>query len=814
MIGFSKPETTKSKKRNQLSWEIAFKSKKFKVSTDHKTGLTTKNDKPKTCFFPDQQNSAKIINRRSSNLESTSTVQEIENETVVEEWMMWNDDSIIEEEQKINEIQEQLSPNGNCTNELQDALNTISSVFVTNNISRNLGEKVFQIARLLNTHQSITLLDVQKTVDKWGEYDTRIYTFCIRCSSMLNESKKCLRTTCTQFKKSQSNVSSLKTVATFLIRKQIEHLIELGYFDSSLLTRSEKPAALTNRLCDTPKYKDRIKKSKEKYPGMITMFLSLNTDGFRKKGCSRGEIWPLFLAVNDITKGKGKFCEYRPEAIVLSAIMQSNTKLSFNDFLSLFQRMKLELEETSVNPMKISFDKIQYDVRLEIFQCSIDFAASQKIHGLPMWLSYDSCSRCSVSGKQIKTKKGSKICWYPEEGVKQYNETEIPKKLLKSGLPPPYQDGFDALHIIMEGTSRDLLKDLLGTCKKIGMKISKRNRLQWSDALNNAKVPRGRCSAGLLNPIQLTSRTGTEVQNLYELAIPTLLMVLSTPCDGVAMLFLHWLLTRKCLDWNLSSSTCSEINQLSKLLSFYVGTKFNAFYTMKFHYFIDHMAPTIRFHGSPLLSSAAPFERLNQTMGRSANAYTTKTLMNICKRFLAMKTANTHQNSERKADGNILENQTDGGCLFTPDVSPLTTQETIYLNSHNREERVYRTSWSNDTFTFCTRAFCLGSPVQSCFIYFYNNQKTTEFGSIERLFMNEEGNILAIIQKFNTIDPFEDLMKSILTSRSMANFSSRYYVNGFYRKIISCSYFVLDTRFLEGYATILEFSGNSFVSRC
>ncbi|PIC48164.1 hypothetical protein B9Z55_007250 [Caenorhabditis nigoni] len=735
MIGFSKPETTKSKKRNQLSWEIAFKSKKFKVSTDHKTGLTTKNDKPKTCFFPDQQNSAKIINRRSSNLESTSTVQEIENETVVEEWMMWNDDSIIEEEQKINEIQEQLSPNGNCTNELQDALNTISSVFVTNNISRNLGEKVFQIARLLNTHQSIT-------------------------------------------------------------------------------TRSEKPAALTNRLCDTPKYKDRIKKSKEKYPGMITMFLSLNTDGFRKKGCSRGEIWPLFLAVNDITKGKGKFCEYRPEAIVLSAIMQSNTKLSFNDFLSLFQRMKLELEETSVNPMKISFDKIQYDVRLEIFQCSIDFAASQKIHGLPMWLSYDSCSRCSVSGKQIKTKKGSKICWYPEEGVKQYNETEIPKKLLKSGLPPPYQDGFDALHIIMEGTSRDLLKDLLGTCKKIGMKISKRNRLQWSDALNNAKVPRGRCSAGLLNPIQLTSRTGTEVQNLYELAIPTLLMVLSTPCDGVAMLFLHWLLTRKCLDWNLSSSTCSEINQLSKLLSFYVGTKFNAFYTMKFHYFIDHMAPTIRFHGSPLLSSAAPFERLNQTMGRSANAYTTKTLMNICKRFLAMKTANTHQNSERKADGNILENQTDGGCLFTPDVSPLTTQETIYLNSHNREERVYRTSWSNDTFTFCTRAFCLGSPVQSCFIYFYNNQKTTEFGSIERLFMNEEGNILAIIQKFNTIDPFEDLMKSILTSRSMANFSSRYYVNGFYRKIISCSYFVLDTRFLEGYATILEFSGNSFVSRC
>ena len=54
------------------------------------------------------------------------------------------------------------------------------------------------------------------------------------------------------------------------------------------------------------------------------------------------------------------------------------------------------------------------------------------------------------------------------------------------------------------------------------------------------------------------------------------------------------------------------------------------------------MAPSISYHGSPLLSSAAPFERLNQTMGRSSNAYTTRTLLNISNRFLAMRRAGQH----------------------------------------------------------------------------------------------------------------------------------------------------------------------------
>ncbi|PIC37215.1 hypothetical protein B9Z55_015919 [Caenorhabditis nigoni] len=84
---------------------------------------------------------------------------------------------------------------------------------------------------------------------------------------------------------------------------------------------------------------------------------------------------------------------------------------------------------------------------------------------------------------------------------------------------------------------------------------------------------------------------------------------------------------------------------ITPILKDVVGKKFPRLYTMKFHMYIDHMALSIRFHGSPLISSASSFERLNQTLGRSSNAYTTRTLMNISNRFMGMKRASEHCSS-------------------------------------------------------------------------------------------------------------------------------------------------------------------------
>ncbi|EGT31829.1 hypothetical protein CAEBREN_00760 [Caenorhabditis brenneri] len=418
----------------------------------------------------------------------------------------------------------------------ENAVNVVSTVFVKYNVSRQLAQDIFAICDILRLHSSLKLKDVDKKIDEWGSWNTRIYSFCLGCSHTLNSSKRCGNEICPRYSISQANVSALKTVVTFSIRKQVEHLICSEAFDYSLLERSQEQAKLNSRLCDTPRYKERVRYCEQKYPDKITIFLTMNTDGFRKRGCSRGEIWPLFLAVNDVTKGEGKFREYAPEMTILSAIMQTSSKLTPSDFDSLFQRMHIEIEETNLDPLKIMLNNTEYSVRLELFQCVLDMDASRKIRGLPIWQSYSSCSRCDVKGRQIATKSGKSICWCPEGNVNDYDEFHIPKKLIKSVIPAPHTDGFDGLHIILEGTSRDLLKDLLAGGTKLGKKMNKQLKLLWS-------------------------------------------------------------------------------------------------------FFIDHMAPKLRFYGSPLLSSAAPFERLNQSMGRSSNSYTTRTLLNISGRFLALKKA-------------------------------------------------------------------------------------------------------------------------------------------------------------------------------
>ncbi|CAI2317978.1 unnamed protein product [Caenorhabditis sp. 36 PRJEB53466] len=99
--------------------------------------------------------------------------------------------------------------------------------------------------------------------------------------------------------------AGVKTMITFSIREQIQELLNHGVFGASLLTRESGQSQLSRRTCDTPKYKRHLRHYKSENPDKLTLLLSLNIDGFRKKGCSRGEIWPLFIAAHDVHEGCG-----------------------------------------------------------------------------------------------------------------------------------------------------------------------------------------------------------------------------------------------------------------------------------------------------------------------------------------------------------------------------------------------------------------------------------------------------------------------------------------------------------------------------
>ncbi|EFO86019.1 hypothetical protein CRE_02245 [Caenorhabditis remanei] len=730
----------------------------------------------------------------------------------------------------------------------RNAIDVISAVFLYNNVSRTFAQDIFTIAELLRDYSSISLSEIYRTIETWSNRENRCYTSCGACQKLLKQSKICTNRECSRYLRTQTNMAGCTRIITFSLKEQLLGILESGNYDKDLLNRDNWTSSLSAKLSRTPKYRDRLEKANREHPGVITMFLTLNMDGFRKRGLARGEFWPLYVAANDLTEERSKFSEYRPEVVMISSLIQTSKQIESGDFNAAFERMRCEVEETQRYPIEVTIDGVPHKIRLEIFQTVLDMDASRKIHGLPVWQSYNSCSRCSIKGQRIETKKGTKIVWLPEENDEQYSCLNIPTKLKTSCLPFPWKEGFDSLHLVNEGTSRDILKDLLKGGEKYNVKIQSENNLKWVNCLSKAKNPKGVSSTILLDPIQLTTRTGSEVQQLFNVAVP-MLVVVHNKCDiWLICLYLQWITTRLVVDPNLSSKHCDALLEIVPVLRDILKNHFPQFYSMKqhvniqelsiviyfcFQFVLDHMVPQLKYDGSPLLSSAAPFERLNQVLGRGTGAHTTRTLLNMCRRFIALQKAVSHCNvAIAKPDSPItfpksMKSVDDEDLIHNTklDGVPLTTHEKMYLRSHsiditecsqvftNNLEN-FRISTISNQKVYSTRRNCDDNVQHNCYIYFLDQQNSIQFGSIERIF-TLDGRCVVLIHKFQLADPFPYVRKYVEDMPELKRvFQLSERSNTYFKQIVGIDLVVVEADRIGGFCTVVEFESRSYLSRC
>ncbi|CAP37874.1 Protein CBG20947 [Caenorhabditis briggsae] len=463
------------------------------------------------------------------------------------------------------------------------------------------------------------------------------------------------------------------------------------------------------------------------------------------QGASTGQFFCHFMML----RGEGTFREYSPHMMILAAIMQTNKKLWPTDFVSLFERMRLELESITKDPLQIIFDGVVHKVRLELFQSILDmdvrlFREFQQ--------KYSSCRR------------------------------------------------LEKFAVCLRG-------DL--------MVVAHIAPLKGLQLKRNQEVK----SVGILAN-QLLSTIRMILPRLYNFALPTLMTLFTTPTQWLCLIFLHWLTTRLVSDVHLSKKECEDIDVLAPLLSNYVGVRFPILYTMKFHYLVDHLAKRIRKHGSPLLSSAAPYERQNQTLGRSSNTYTTRTMINVSSRFMALKRATfsclaivENWNSDLKMPATMQalgKHLNEAPNTENIDDCPLEKKEEEYLNRYMKNKPVFRSSWSNGRKQFSVRRKCSDRLVHNCYIYYFNKNMDVEFGSIERIFIDEKDRFMILLQRFETRNPFDYLTTNLSNFAQWHNLKIDWNSsNTFFRQIVGCSYSIVDARYLEGYVTVLEFSGFS-----
>ncbi|EFO92786.1 hypothetical protein CRE_20013 [Caenorhabditis remanei] len=287
----------------------------------------------------------------------------------------------------------------------RNAIDVISAVFLYNNVSRTFAQDIFTIAELLRDYSSISLSEIYRTIETWSNRENRCYTSCGACQKLLKQSKICTNRECSRYLRTQTNMAGCTRIITFSLKEQLLGILESGNYDKDLLNRDNWTSSLSAKLSRTPKYRDRLEKANREHPGVITMFLTLNMDGFRKRGLARGEFWPLYVAANDLTEERSKFSEYRPEVVMISSLIQTSKQIESGDFNAAFERMRCEVEETQRYPIEVTIDGVPHKIRLEIFQTVLDMDEGLPApHEKPL-----SRLQCSVNSLSHTVKAGSSL---------------------------------------------------------------------------------------------------------------------------------------------------------------------------------------------------------------------------------------------------------------------------------------------------------------------------------------------------------------------------------------------------------------------
>lgn len=83
----------------------------------------------------------------------------------------------------------------------------------------------------------------------------------------------------------------------------------------------------------------------------------------------------MFLATNDVVSDASSNEMHRPQNVMLASLMLTpNCKRQ--DLLSLLQRMILEIEATTENPIVVVRDGVTHRVRLQLYESVLDMAVS------------------------------------------------------------------------------------------------------------------------------------------------------------------------------------------------------------------------------------------------------------------------------------------------------------------------------------------------------------------------------------------------------------------------------------------------------
>ena len=142
-----------------------------------------------------------------------------------------------------------------------------------------------------------------------------------------------------------------------------------------------------------------------------TISAIMNTDGVNLYSSSKIELWPIFLAVNELSPAM----RFSRENMIIAGIWQGKGKPPFYSYLSEFSR---ELNSLFTEGVDISIESVNKNVKLAVICCTLDLPAKASVLNMTQFNGTFGCISCEEPGEVVSSGKGHARS-YPYRSVQE-----------------------------------------------------------------------------------------------------------------------------------------------------------------------------------------------------------------------------------------------------------------------------------------------------------------------------------------------------------------------------------------------------------
>lgn len=350
----------------------------------------------------------------------------------------------------------------------------ILSCFQKHNLSVSASKDILATMRsLFPSSEEVKVLDLEyiySLVNADNTYSLKEVHYCEKCNSDFPEDPnefKCNGDECDglRYKGSLSNQNNRdrqprKSFILADIQAQLKSLLKTpGIIQEIRQCKSQindrKNDTVLTDIIDGSEYRKLLRPGGFLASNGLNYNLTavINTDGINLYSSSKVELWPIFIAINEL-RPKHRFAR---ENVLLLGIWQGKGKPPFQIFM---EHVGAELDNMYTKGLELIVENKIIVAKLAIVCGVFDLPAKASLLNMTYFNGAESCITCEEIGVSVKQGKGNARCFpYKEETekAKMRNHEEVAEQM-KIGTAKKRVKGFKGVSGMLAIQSYDLVK--------------------------------------------------------------------------------------------------------------------------------------------------------------------------------------------------------------------------------------------------------------------------------------------------------------------------------------------------------------------